>query len=106
MNTFQKRNINRILELVILRLVFNRSRDLSNRKTQSSFQYSILRGSCIANCLRRTFGDHWQDQRIEETLEQDFEQRIPYQYLNVAYYKVGKLKGNGQKFSKWLPCHK
>lgn len=71
---------------------------MPNRKPIIYFKYSILRGSCIANCLKRTFGDHWQDQRIEETLEQDFEQRIPYQYLNVAYYQVGKLKGNGAKF--------
>ena len=96
--------------MVILRLVFNRYResvrDPSDRKTQSAFQYSILRGSCIANCLKRTFGDHWQDQRIEDTLEQDFEQRIPYQYLNVAYYQVGKLKGNELKFSKWLTGQK
>ena len=65
------------------------------KKLKIAFQYSILRGSCISNCLKRNFGDHWQDQRIEETLEQDFEQRIPYQYLNVAYYQVGKLKGIG-----------
>ena len=54
-------------------------------------QYAILRGSCIARCIRGRLGAHWQDQRFDEEIEVEFRNRVPYQYLNVAYYNVGRL---------------
>ena len=54
-------------------------------------QYSILRGSCITRCIRGRLGKYWHDQRVSEELEEEFRNRIPYQYLNVAYYNVGRL---------------
>lgn len=54
-------------------------------------QYSILRGSCITRCIRGRLGPHWQDQRFDEEIEIEFRNRVPYQYLNVAYYNTGRL---------------
>ena len=55
-------------------------------------QYSVLRGSCIARCLKKHLGEKYAaDQRFSTVIEDEFAERKPFQYLNVAYYNVGRL---------------
>ena len=54
-------------------------------------QYAIIRATCLERCLKKNLGEKFYDQRVIPEIELKFKQRIPYQYLNVAYYNLNKL---------------
>jgi hypothetical protein len=42
--------------------------------------------------MSAAIGEKYVDWRILPAIDEEFQARLPYQYLNVAYYKSGNLR--------------
>ena len=51
----------------------------------------IIRATCLDRCFKKHLGAAFADQRVLPEIEAEFKQRLPYQYLNVAYFNLGRL---------------
>ena len=55
-------------------------------------QYVIARGLCLHKCMSEAIGKKYVDWRILPSVDEEFRARLPYQYLNVAYFKSGNIR--------------
>ncbi|XP_053146766.1 prolyl 3-hydroxylase 3 [Hemicordylus capensis] len=55
------------------------------------FDRVLQRAECLGECLRRRLGGQPSLHRASRENQQDFEQREPYNYLQVAFFKLKKL---------------
>ncbi|XP_026542029.1 prolyl 3-hydroxylase 3 [Notechis scutatus] len=57
----------------------------------SFFDRVLQRAECLEECLGRSLGGQPSRYRASRVIQRDFEEREPYNYLQVAYFKLKKL---------------
>ncbi|XP_013813606.1 prolyl 3-hydroxylase 3 isoform X1 [Apteryx mantelli] len=55
------------------------------------FDRVLQRANCLQHCLGRQLGGPPSAHRISHAIQRDFEQREPYNYLQVAFFQLKKL---------------
>ncbi|XP_020659848.3 prolyl 3-hydroxylase 3 [Pogona vitticeps] len=55
------------------------------------FERVLQRAECLEECLGRRLGGQPTRHRVSRAVEQEFEEREPYNYLQVAFFKLKKL---------------
>jgi len=57
------------------------------------FDVVLHRAACMNKCIEEKLGSQ-SVHKVSEDVVQDFQRRIPYNYLQMAYQKVGVLRAN------------
>uniref|UniRef100_A0A8C6XYW7 procollagen-proline 3-dioxygenase n=1 Tax=Naja naja TaxID=35670 RepID=A0A8C6XYW7_NAJNA len=57
----------------------------------SFFDRVLQRAECLEECLGRRLGGQPSRYRASRVIQQDFEEREPYNYLQIAFFKLKKL---------------
>ncbi|KGL75734.1 Prolyl 3-hydroxylase 3, partial [Tinamus guttatus] len=55
------------------------------------FERVLQRADCLQHCLGRRLGGPPSAHRVSHAIQRDFEQREPYNYLQVAFFQLKKL---------------
>ncbi|XP_071546845.1 prolyl 3-hydroxylase 1-like isoform X2 [Panulirus ornatus] len=55
------------------------------------FERAVRNTLCVVKCKKNVFGSRM-DRIVEGVVNEDFEMRKPYDYLQLCYYKMGMLK--------------
>ncbi|XP_066303184.1 cartilage-associated protein-like isoform X2 [Branchiostoma lanceolatum] len=54
------------------------------------FAQVVKKAECLKHCLDDRLGDIWQ-LPVHEDIEKEFEERVPYDYLQLAYWRTNQL---------------
>uniref|UniRef100_A0A8D2IZ64 procollagen-proline 3-dioxygenase n=1 Tax=Varanus komodoensis TaxID=61221 RepID=A0A8D2IZ64_VARKO len=66
-------------------------RPLSHPWETGFFDRVLQRAECLEECLGRGLGGQPSRHRASREIQQDFEEREPYNYLQIAFFKLKKL---------------
>lgn len=70
------------------------------------FDRVLQRAECLEECLGRRLGGQPSRYRASRAIQQDFDEREPYNYLQIAFFKVSGGEGGAPcvpQLLMWLP---
>eukprot|EP00058_Branchiostoma_floridae_P006432 XP_002591920.1 hypothetical protein BRAFLDRAFT_128995 [Branchiostoma floridae] len=74
----------------IVKDVFALDHRYSHHNELNFFAQVVKKAECLKHCLDDRLGDIWQ-LPVHEDIEKEFEARVPYDYLQLAYWRTNQL---------------